>query len=408
MKSEELQALHQTYREAVEVARDESASKEARETAQGAVIDLRHAMDAALVEDKAEREDEKRAELVEARASSAREAAQIVTPAKSAVPVEEIRAYGQRTHRGETMSFTVPFSPQETRADWTTTDTDTYSSYTVPETWVSDVYKFQLAQSGVLQAGPTMLNTANGNQINYPKLVTDMSSATGAEGVAATETNPVFGTVPLNSYRVDGFTPVADELFRDAGVNVEALIRDLAGRSLAIKSAPYYSDIDIGTGSTLPAAITAGLTSALTGGVGVTAVTLDQLRTLYAAVLPQYRMNGTWVVNSAVYLSLLLEKDTTNQYLFQPSQSADIPDRFMGKPIIEDAYMDASAAGNIPVIFGDVRAAYLVRRIGGVEVSLSRDFAFTSFETTARFALWHDAATIDAIAVKGITLGAAS
>ena len=392
--------VHEDYRRAIESMRDESASDELRKNAGEDVIALRHELDAALASEKEELADRVRAvEVEQVRAAAAKVVAGVPVAVESAVPVEAIRAYGQSKVRGEKLSFTVPFEKVVKGADWTTGDTTTYSSYTVPQTWAQEVAMFQVAYSGTLAAGPTILNTANGNQINYPKLTTDMSAIAGAEGVAATETNPVHGTTPLNSYRIDGWTPVADELFRDSGVNVEALIRTYAARSLAIAAAPYYGDADIGTGSTLPAAITIGTTLGKTAASQTTA-TLDELKALMMSVLPAYRIVGRFIGNSTLTLEVALAKNDNGDYYWQPAVSADEPDRLFGKPWFEDAYFDASATGNKIAVFGDVASAYIVRRIGGIQVDLSRDFAFTSFETTARFAMWHDAATIDTLAVK--------
>ncbi len=416
MTSEQLTAIHEEYRRACEAARDENASPEARKNAADDMLAKRHEPDAALIEQKTEQEDrEREAQVEQARIAAAKLVAGLPPVVESPFPLEAIRAYGQSNKPKETLSFVMPFAgpmvhpnlarqfSQPQGADWTTIDTTTYSSYTVPQTWASEVYMFQVAMSGVLAAGPTILNTTNGNQINYPKLVTDMSSAAGAEGTAATETNPVFGTTPLNSYRIDGWTPIADELFRDSGVNIEAVLRTLAARSLAIKAAPYYADIDIGTGSSLPAAITIGITNGKTSA-SQTAPTMDEAIELYSSLLPQYRAMGSWIGNSTISLAFRLMKDGEGRYLWQPAPSAAEPDRFYGKPWFEDAYFDVSASGNIPLIFGDVAQAYIVRRIGGIQVDLSRDFAFTSFETTARWAMYHDAATIDTIACKALTL----
>ncbi|MCK9629877.1 MAG: phage major capsid protein [Bacteroidales bacterium] len=407
----DLERLHEEYRRACEAARDETASPETRKAAADDMLDRRHALDAALIEAQQVRDDERRQEQVEAaRDRAARLVAGLAPVQVSPFPVDDVRAYGQSKKHGETLSFTIPIvghvapglarqfaAPQA--ADWTTSDTTTYSSYTVPQRWASELYMFQIAQSGVLAAGPTILTTANGNQINYPKLTTDMSSAVGTEGSAATETNPVFGTTPLNSYRVDGWTPLADELFRDSGVDIEAVLRELALRSLAATAAPYYGNADTGTGNSYPAAITVGTTLGKTAAA-VDSVTLDELKELMYSVLPAYRAVGRFVGNSDVTLEVALAKDGDGRYMMQPSASAAEPDRVFGKPWYEDAYFDASGSANKCVVFGDVHAAYIVRQIGGIQVDLSRDFAFTSFETTARWAMWHDAATIDTLAVK--------
>lgn len=374
-----------------------------KQNAWGAVEDLRTKMDEGVVDmagrlDALEAEREQMVEQARAQASSLHT---IAIP-QSPVPVADLRKYGQSKARGETISFVVPFAPVQA-ADWTTTDTTTYTSYTVPQTWANQVYMKQIAMSGVLAAGPTILRTANGNQFNQPTLTTDMTAQAGTEGSAATETNPVHGTVALNSYRVDGWTPVADEVFRDSGVDIEAHIRKLAARALATKAAPYYADIDVGTGSSLPSAITVGITNGKTCA-SQTAVTLTEAKALLYSLLPQYRQNAKFVGNSTVTVDFATMKDANGNFQWNTSVAAGEPDTLFGKPYFEDSFMDASTTGNIPLICGDVEEAYIVRFIGGIEVSISRDFAFTSFESTARFALYHDAALIDNIACKAATL----
>lgn len=394
----DLRQLHEEYRRAVEAARDESLSDEARATAQADMIEKRHALDAALVEAEEAREDEAREAAVEARMAAMKKLADVKPAIRpNAFPIEQLRAFANR--EVDKVSF---MAMPESRTDMTTSDTTGYGSYTIPQSWYDRVVTFQLAQSGVLQAGPTIIQTSNGAQINVPTLTTDLTSVAGSEGAAATVTNYVFGQALLNQYRIDGFVALSDELLRDSDM-IEGVLADLAGRSLGAKMAGYLGDIDVGTGSSAPAAITVGVTSAVTAA-STTAVTMDELKTLYYSVLPGYRAQGKWIANSAVTLATALMKDDNGNYMWHPSVLAGQPDTFMGKPWFEDAYFDASASGNIPVVFGDVAAAYWVRRIGGIEVGFSRDFAFTSFETTMRFAMWFDAVTVDAIAVKGITL----
>jgi HK97 family phage major capsid protein len=399
--AEELRRLNDDYNKAWASARDESLPQETRDTAATDAMGLRKQIDAALIDNEQAREDEQRAAAIEARVRTANIIASVRPAApKSDLPMDEIRAYAEK--KTNQVSFKIA-QPQAT--DMTTVDTTSYIGvYTDPQSWYNRVRMFQIAQSGVLAAGPTILNTANGQQINIPKQVTDATAVAGAEGTAATVTGPVVGTAPLNQYRLDGQMAISDELFRDSGIDLNAYLGDCAARALAIKFAPYLGDIDIGTGvGLIPAAITVGTTLGVTA-VSQTTPTLDEVKALKYSVLPAYRPNGKWIGNSTITLAMALAKDQNDNYMWQPSVSASEPDRLFGHPFYEDAYFDASTTGNIPIVFGDVAAAYIVRYVGGMEVSFSRDFAFTSFETTMRFAIWVDAATVDTIAVKHLIL----
>lgn len=393
----DLHKLHDEYRRAIEAARDESLSDEARDAAAADLVARRHALDLALIESEEARRDEERAAAVEARDFAASRAANVVTkqPTISRAALDDY--LGKRTNQ---VAFMLPF---EQRTDIINEAANSYASYTVPQTWSDRVAMFEIAQSGVLKAEPTILRTSGGNQINFPILNTDASAAQHGEGAASTVTNPVFSTAPLNAYRVDLHMAISDELLADDGVNLEQVLATLAGRALAAKEAAYYGDIDVGTGSSLPAAITVGSTLGVTAAA-IDSVTMDEVKQLFYSVLPQYRANGSFICNSDIFVELALKKDLNDNYLWQPSNIAGDPDRLFGRPIYEDAYFDASATGNIPMVFGDVGAAYIVRYSHGMEVSFSRDFAFTSFETTMRAAIWIDAATVDTLAVKHLIL----
>lgn len=401
MQASDLRHLHEDYRAAVTAARDDSLSDEAQSKAGADLVAKREALDLALIEAEQEREDDERLAAAEAREAAAKKLSTVAPKPDSGLPVDAIRAFAKG--EGGPINITLPL---ESRVDFTTTDTTTYASYTVPQTWASSVVNFQIAASGVLKAGPTILTTAGGNQINMPKLVTDATSLAGAEGATATVSNVVFGTTPLNAYRFDGFFSVANELLADTGVDLEPLLRNYAGRSVAALVNPYFADPDVGTGSSTIAAVQIGTTTGKTSALSTT-TNLDDWKELMYSVLPAYRMSGNaaWVANSAETLAMALRRDDTGNYIWQPSNMAAEPDRLWGYPWYEDAYMDTTISGNEPGFFGDLSAAYIVRYAhGGMQFIVSKEFAVTSFETTFVWGLWVDGATVDTLAVKSLLM----
>jgi HK97 family phage major capsid protein len=398
MTAEELKTLHAEYRSAVEASRNPE-SDEAAVKAADALIDLRHKLDAALIEDKQEREDDQRMAVLEARDVAAKKLADVKAPFDSGLPVDEIRAFA----RGEGQGFSKML---EFRTDMVTSDSTVYAQYTVPQSWAQDVVNFQIAGSGVLKAGPTIITTQSGNQINMPILLTDATSLAGTEGATATVSNVVFSTAALNAYRFDGFFSVSNELLADTGVPLESLLRTYAGRSIAAKINPYFADPDVGTGSSLPNAVQIGATTGKTSALSTTTA-LDDWKELMYSVLPVYRASGSaaWVANSAETLAMALRRDDTGNYIWQPSNMATEPDRLWGYPWHEDAYMDTTASGNEPGFFGDLSAAYVVRYgHGGMQFIVSKEFAVTSFETTFVWGIWVDAVTVDTLAVKTLLM----
>jgi HK97 family phage major capsid protein len=401
MSVQELRRLHEDYRAAVTAARDESLDEPARIRAGADLVAKREALDLALIENEQEREDEQRMAAAEARDHAAKKLTDVQPKVDSGLPVDEIRAFAKG--EGPGFSKVLPF---EARTDITNETSTTYGGYLVPQTWASEVVNFQIAASGVLKAGPTVITTDSGNQINMPILVTDATSVAGTEGTAATQSNVVFGTAPLNAYRFDGYFSVSNELLADSAVDIAPLLREYASRSIAAKVNPYFADPDVGTGSSTIAAVQIGSATGKTSALSTT-TNLDDWKELMYSVLPQYRMSGraAWVANSAETLAMALRRDDVGQYIWSPSNTAAEPDRLWGYPWFEDAYMDTTASGNEPGFFGDLKSAYVVRYAhGGMQFIVSKEVAVTSFETTFVWGLFTDAVTVDTLAVKSLLM----
>ena len=61
-------------------------------------------------------------------------------------------------------------------------------------------------------------------------------------------------------------------------------------------------------------------------------------------------------------------KDTTNQYLWQPSMQAGVPDSLFGYPVEINSDMPAMTTGLKPVAFGDFYEGYLIRDVRGFQL----------------------------------------
>ena len=92
---------------------------------------------------------------------------------------------------------------------------------------------------------------------------------------------------------------------------------------------------------------------------------LDTLHDVIYSLRARYRNNARWVGSKTIFSALRKYKDTTNQYLWQPSVVAGQPDTFMGYAITEAEDMPAVAANAFPLAFGDFKEGYLIAdRVG--------------------------------------------
>jgi HK97 family phage major capsid protein len=84
-----------------------------------------------------------------------------------------------------------------------------------------------------------------------------------------------------------------------------------------------------------------------------------------------YRAGGTYVMNSTTTGSVRKLKDTTNQYLWQPSQQAGQPPMLNGYPVETWEQLDDIGSNKFPVAFGNFRRGYLL--IDRTDVRITRD-----------------------------------
>ena len=77
----------------------------------------------------------------------------------------------------------------------------------------------------------------------------------------------------------------------------------------------------------------------------------------YFSVKPEYRKNGVWLMNDETALALKKLKDDAGNYLWRGSD-----DTIMGKPVMISEYMPSADPGFKPILFGDFRYYWIVKR----------------------------------------------
>ena len=113
------------------------------------------------------------------------------------------------------------------------------------------------------------------------------------------------------------------------------------------------------------------LQAVVSGQAAALPTSLDTLIDVTAALRARYRANAVWAANRRTLASLRKYKDTTNQYLWQPSLQAGTPDTFMGYRVVEMEDMPDVAAGAFPLALGDCREGYLI--VDRVGLRVTRD-----------------------------------
>ncbi|HEY1177101.1 MAG TPA: phage major capsid protein [Phytomonospora sp.] len=261
--------------------------------------------------------------------------------------------------------------------------------------------------SAVLQAGVTILRTTSGEAMQVPKTTSHSTAAIVAEASPLGVSDPAFGQATLGAFKYGVMVQLSRELVDDASVDLEGYLAMETGRALGNA---FGAHLVTGSGAGQPRGVLADTTLGVTTATGVAgAPSADNMLDLYYSVIAPYRNSSSaaYLMKDTTVGGLRKAKDTTGQYLWQPSLQQGAPDRFAGVPIFTDPFMPATAVNAKSVVFGDF-SRYFVRLVGGIRFERSDEFAFSTDLITYRALLRGDGALMDTTGALKHIVGAAT
>ena len=255
---------------------------------------------------------------------------------------------------------------------------------------------------------PTQMTTTSGETIQVPSLSSYSSSATvTAQGASFTESDPVFNNfVTLGAFKFGFLIQVSREMVEDSGVDLLGFLSDQVGNGLGFN---VQNALTNGTGTVQPQGIVTAAGSGITGGTGVSgAFTADNLIDLYyqgldgaARLLP----GVGWMMNGASIGAVRKLKDTAGNYIFDPAADGNRRDLLLSKPVYENPHCPSVATSAKSVLVGHM-PSFMVRSVGGIQLSRSDDFAFNADLITFRASMRVDGALPQSSHIKYFIGGA--
>lgn len=190
-------------------------------------------------------------------------------------------------------------------------------------------------------------------------------------------TTPQVGKWSIEAFEMYAQPKTTQKLIEDSAVDVEAwLAEKVAQRFSRVENAAFVN----GNGVSKPRGFLS-YTAAADDGSGVSWGQLgyvasgasgafasnpaDKIFDLIGALKSDFLANAKFVTRRTVITAIRKFKDSTGQYLWQPSLVAGVPEQIVGHPIVRAEDMPALAAGSLSLAFGDFEQGYqIVDRLG--------------------------------------------
>lgn len=235
--------------------------------------------------------------------------------------------------------------------------TDSEGGYLAPdEFWNAELVQ-ALEEANIMRSLGNVIQTSSGS-MEIPVVSSHGSAAWTAEEAAFTEGDEAFAVVTLSAYKAGTIIKVAEELLNDSAFNLESYLASELGRRIGALEEAAFVD---GDGSSKPTGAIDGSTLGVTAA-GATAITPDEVISLYHALGRQYRNNAAFLMADGTLSYIRKLKDANDQYLWQPGLQAGEPDRILGRPVYTSESMKAMTSGLESVLFGDFKYYWIADR----------------------------------------------
>lgn len=239
--------------------------------------------------------------------------------------------------------------------------TDSEGGYLAPDEYQKTLVQ-ALEEENIFRKLAHRIATDSGER-KIPVVATKGTASWLDEEAAFTESDDTFGQVSIGAYKLGTIIKVSEELLNDSVFDMPAYIaKEFARRIGAAEEAAFFT----GDGTNKPTGILAASGGAKNGvtAAGTDKITADELIDLFYALRAPYRRNAVWLLNDSTVKAIRKLKNTTGDYLWQPSLVAGTPDTILGRPVYTSSCMPELATGKKPIAFGDLGYYWIADRQG--------------------------------------------
>lgn len=251
---------------------------------------------------------------------------------------------------------------------------DTEGGYLVPDEYERTLVE-ALEEENIFRKLANVISTSSGER-KIPVVASKGSANWIDEEGPYVESDDSFGQVTIGAHKLGTTIKISEELLNDSVFPLESYIaREFARRIGAREEEAFFT----GDGNGKPLGFLAEAGGADVGitAASATAITADELIDLFYSLRVSYRKKAVWLLNDSTVKAIRKLKDSTGQYLWQPSLTAGTPDMLLGRPVYTSAFMPSIEAGAKTIALGDFKYYWIADRQGRSFKRLSELYAPT-------------------------------
>jgi HK97 family phage major capsid protein len=271
---------------------------------------------------------------------------------------------------------------------------------TYATTFVAQVIEAMRIRSDFFSKART-LTTGSGETIEYPVKNGRPTAAQVAENTAYGKSDGSWGKTNIGAYKYGVIVEATQEIVDDSQLDILGILAEDAGEAVADK---VMADLMVGNGTGKPWGWVTRSTGAV-NAANLAGVTTDNLIDLQHSILRPYRKNAVFMTSDSAVANLRKLKDTTGNYIWQPSLTAGAPDTILGTSIMTDPNIVTSGAGAKVLVYGDP-SKYLIRQAKNLRVVRSDEYGYDR-DVVAFKVTWRGSGDLfDLASVKALTVTA--
>lgn len=235
---------------------------------------------------------------------------------------------------------------------------ETAGGYLAPPEFVQDIIKGVQLISAVRPLA--QIRQTSRRSVQYPVRSGVFAAKWTAETGTRTETAGLtYALEEVPNHEMYALVFVSDQDLEDAIFNLEQEILDNCAEQFAkAEGAAFINGTAVGQPEGLLTNV--NIANSVQGTGGASALIAQGLINIWGDLKTVYAKQATWMMNRSTIAAARSLQDLQGRYLWEPGLSDGTPPNLLGSPYVEIPDMPNVAANAFPIMYGNVKRAYLI------------------------------------------------